>query len=64
MGNVLSKNFDGEHRWITDEEHNPGVSIDAMIFTSSSEKPDDDNPTAKYKDQPAIILCNPNAMFY
>jgi hypothetical protein len=50
MGNVLSKNFDGEHRWITDEEHNPGVSIDAMIFTSSSEKPDDDNPTAKYKD--------------
>lgn len=64
MGNVLAKNFDGEHRWITDEKHNPGVQIDAMFFTSSAEKPDDDNPLAKYKGQPAIIMCNPNAMFY
>ena len=60
MGNVLSKNFDGEHRWIT----NGKVCIDAMFFTSTSETPNDNDPKLMYKDQPAIILCNPNAMFY
>jgi hypothetical protein len=49
MGEVLQKNFDGEHRWITDEECNPGVMIDAMFFASNAEKPDDDDASVRYK---------------
>jgi len=63
MGMVLAKNFEGEHRWITDEK-NPSAQIDTMFFTVTGDKPDDDDYSATYKDKPTFILCNPNAMFY
>jgi len=64
MGMVLAKNFDGEHRWITDPEHNPGVQIDAMFFTYSSEMPEDEAYDKSYKEKCTFVLCNPNAMVY
>jgi cytochrome oxidase Cu insertion factor (SCO1/SenC/PrrC family) len=64
MGDVLAKNFDGEHRWITDPENNPAAKIDAMFFTATEEVPNDDDPSLAYKDRHTFILCNPNAMFY
>ena len=41
MGNVLAKNFEGEHRWITDPVNNPVAKIDAMFFPITSESLDD-----------------------
>ena len=64
MGDVLAKNFDGQHRWITDLENNPDAKIDSMFFASTEEVLDDDDVTKAYKDKHTFILCNPNAMFY
>jgi hypothetical protein len=60
MGLILAKTFDGEHRWIP----SGNIQIDAMFFSATSEKLDDDNPEAAYKDRETFILCNPNAMYY
>jgi hypothetical protein len=60
----LAKNFEGEHRWITDPEHNPSARIDAMFFSVSGDIADDNDPTQDFKEKTTFILCNPNAMFY
>ncbi len=61
MGLILSKTFDGEHRWIKAAD---GTKLDCMFFPTTVEKVDDKDPDLKYKDKPTFILCNPNAMFY
>ena len=60
MGLVLAKTFDGEQRYI----RSGNILIDAMFFTATGEKLDDQNERAEYKDRHTFILCNPNAMFY
>jgi hypothetical protein len=45
LGNLLAKNFEGEHRWITDPKYNPSARIDAMFFSVSGDKADDNDPT-------------------
>ena len=60
MGLVLGKTFDGEQRFIQSGD----IQIDAMFFSSTGEKLDDQNYQAEYKDRNTFILCNPNAMFY
>ena len=51
MGNVLARNFEGEHRWITDERYNPEAKIDAMFFPITGEALDDNNYDKSYKDR-------------
>ena len=60
MGLVLGKTFDGQQRFIK----SGNILIDAMFFTATTEKVDDSNELAEYKDRNTIIICNPNAMFY
>jgi pimeloyl-ACP methyl ester carboxylesterase len=60
----LAKNFEGEHRWITDPKHNPGAKIDSMFFPYTGEQAIDEDYSLEYKDKTTFILCNPNAMFY
>jgi hypothetical protein len=64
MGNVLSKNFEGEHRIITDTAFNPSSIIDSMFFTYNGVTPDDNDYKLDYKEKTTFIICNPNAMFY
>ena len=64
MGNVLAKNFEGDHRIIEDPIHNPSSSIDSMFFTYNGIMPDDIDYKLDYKDKTTFIICNPNAMFY
>lgn len=40
MGLILAKTFDGEQRWIPTTD---SIEIDAMFFTATSERTQDDN---------------------